>query len=501
MSPHTPLESRPASAPDIRRPYCELTDAAGTLEDVSHRSTDGLSSGDAANDQAQPTKAGPPDDPELTRRERRHVGNAPVPGDFYTARAHFSTESPQRTEFHLSRVWIVADQQKSTEKYLIIQTGDACREKIRLSRSFVYSVQNVAHGDLIRPDCVICIRDQQESGMLIACPSHEMSEMLKDRLCLAGCIMRDFAEHIRPLPQAEYGVRLVQPLSSRTATRNVLALKVATNEEKKEQLLTEAQFLLALHHPGIPRVYGMYEVNVKGARSLSMITDFAAGGDLEQWIPSCGFPEWVVVGVMEQICSSVEYLHNLSIVHRDLKPSNIFCEPAPDGSVRAVVADFGLAAHVGDLEEISRRCGSSGYVAPEMFHPRWCAALLESESFENLLKIDMFSFGALIFTVVVGKNPFHDPDKEVMYDNNARVQVPQDDWEMLSVDLQLLLDGLLVRRPSTRMSSVETSIQPWFCAFAGALAEMGVKDADRPVRSNSVPWEEFARFGRNRSLV
>jgi serine/threonine protein kinase len=56
-------------------------------------------------------------------------------------------------------------------------------------------------------------------------------------------------------------------------------------------------------------------------------------------------------------------LQKLKIVHRDLKPENIMIDNTLD-SIKIV--DFGLATHIDEPKYIFVRCGTPGYVAPEI---------------------------------------------------------------------------------------------------------------------------------------
>lgn len=77
--------------------------------------------------------------------------------------------------------------------------------------------------------------------------------------------------------------------------------------------------------------------------------EFVAGGDLAglvlEWRSASPPPSADdVARVMRRLAEIVGHAHAQSppIVHRDLKPANILVQPAPDGSMRLRVADFGI---------------------------------------------------------------------------------------------------------------------------------------------------------------
>ena len=96
-------------------------------------------------------------------------------------------------------------------------------------------------------------------------------------------------------------------------------------------------------------------MKAEGKRSLGVVLDYKDGKELACWIPTGGLPECMVRGVMGDVCDALTYLHGIPVVHRDIKPSNVFCERAEDGSLKAVLADFGLAAHAMNKNKMSLR--------------------------------------------------------------------------------------------------------------------------------------------------
>jgi serine/threonine protein kinase len=254
--------------------------------------------------------------------------------------------------------------------------------------------------------------------------------------------------------------------------------------------MNEAYFLLMLNNHNIPRAYGLYDVRVLGAPGLGMLLDFKSGSDFSNWIPVGGFPEWVIKGMMVQVVEALVYLHGILIVHRDIKPSNLFCERGNDGSVKVCVGDFGLAAHAEEKEALSKRCGSPGFVAPEIFDEKYPEMIRSSPQAPNeqVLKIDVFSFGMTLYGAVLGVNPFIAPTLNRTYKNNARAEIPADDIARVSAELRDLLKWLTARNPRRRCSIGNAARHPWLQADLRAL---GFTGANEDMHGDNISWELF----------
>lgn len=68
---------------------------------------------------------------------------------------------------------------------------------------------------------------------------------------------------------------------------------------------------------------------------------------------------------MKKILEGVNKMHNKKIIHRDLKPENILLSKS--GSYESIlISDFGLATFI-DVDSYKFvKCGTPGYVAPEI---------------------------------------------------------------------------------------------------------------------------------------
>jgi serine/threonine protein kinase len=251
------------------------------------------------------------------------------------------------------------------------------------------------------------------------------------------------------------------------------------------QVTHEAQVLLSLRHDSIVGAHGLYEVKVRGTRSLAMVLDYKAGADLVSWIPAGGFPERMVQDIMTNICDALVYLHGMLIVHRDVKPSNLLCDRAEDGSVKVVLADFEYAAYAMDTWRMSQRCGTCGYIAPEMYREDWPTVFAE-RPVTDATKLDVFSFGITMYATLFGRNPFWDSTQELTYQRNARALVSFANLCGISEELRSLLRGLCAKDPRERNSSSDALAHPWFSPHRGSSSSKGACKT-----SSNVTWEAF----------
>lgn len=89
------------------------------------------------------------------------------------------------------------------------------------------------------------------------------------------------------------------------------------------------------------------------------------------------------------------YLHSKSIFHRDIKFSNIMFKRKDDWD-SACLVDFGLADYWNIIPDyIFYRCGTPGYVAPEILKDQF-----------YLLNVDIYSLGLCLYKLLTGNMAF-----------------------------------------------------------------------------------------------
>lgn len=174
---------------------------------------------------------------------------------------------------------------------------------------------------------------------------------------------------------------------------------------------------------------------------LFFVMDYVAGRDLVYHIVSSSakkFTEHQARFYGAEIVLALRYLHSNHIIHRDLKLDNIIL----DRNGHCKLIDFGLSRDL--LESGSTKtgtfCGTSEYIAPE---------IIKQEPYDY--SVDWWSFGVVMFEMLLGYSPFQCEDDEQLYQMiaNKRVEFPR--WANLSYESKSLIEGLLTKDPRDRL--------------------------------------------------
>jgi serine/threonine protein kinase len=115
--------------------------------------------------------------------------------------------------------------------------------------------------------------------------------------------------------------------------------------------------------------------------------------------PSFWNPTGVAI-IVTGIVLGMRYMHSRGFIHQDLNPSNILV--TSEG--RALIGDFGSSRFESD-DIAPRSSQNDEYTVPDI----WCYEDWSS-------KIDVYSFGSIIYEVVVGSPVFwaNDPPDEII---------------------------------------------------------------------------------------
>ena len=171
----------------------------------------------------------------------------------------------------------------------------------------------------------------------------------------------------------------------------VMLLNSNVKKERHNTFQNECNALTTIIHPNIIHVYDI----IVDESCVILILEYCQNGNLQEFITRNGpYKDMTKLFLhLQMILSAFEYLEERKMAHNDIKPSNILI----DQYGRLKLADFGLTQTFETIDDFSEDYrGSLSYVAPE---------LLQRKPY-NPFKANVWSFGVMLYFLVVGKTPF-----------------------------------------------------------------------------------------------
>lgn len=201
-----------------------------------------------------------------------------------------------------------------------------------------------------------------------------------------------------------------------------LALKTIRPElgvvgQLKDQFKREVELSRQVTHPNVCRVNEIYTHRWADEpdEALLLSMELLQGETLSAMLRRVGRIGWRAAWPLaNQMGQALEAAHRVGVVHRDFKSSNVMLVSAPDGSIRAVVTDFGLAAALGASSLMGTEYpagGTPGFMSPE-----------QAQGEPTTKASDIFSFGVVLYQMVNGQLPF--PPEDWPQSNGQTPKIP-----------------------------------------------------------------------------
>jgi tetratricopeptide (TPR) repeat protein len=189
------------------------------------------------------------------------------------------------------------------------------------------------------------------------------------------------------------------PVLDREIAIKTVDLAPAIDELRRERFLArffqEAKIAARLLHPGIVVTHDAATDEATGIPFIAM--ELVPGGSLADRVTERGRIPWdEACRLASHLARALEYAHRQGVVHRDIKPANVLV--STEGVAK--IADFGIA-RLSDstLTQTGAVMGTPYYMSPEQ---------LEADEVDG--RSDLFSLGALLYTILVGEPPFPGSD-------------------------------------------------------------------------------------------
>ncbi|CAK72784.1 unnamed protein product (macronuclear) [Paramecium tetraurelia] len=210
-------------------------------------------------------------------------------------------------------------------------------------------------------------------------------------------------------------------------------LKISENANGLRAFQSEVQILRALQQ--YENNFLVFKEIYEGDNTLYVVTSYLEGLSLSEeldkakTLPNRRLPINNVRTIMRKLLGNLKILHSHRIIHRDLKPDNLMFSRKNDYT-SLVLVDFGLATSELLDKYLFPKCGTPGYVAPEVLSSR-------SDQRYNC-KVDIFSAGCIFYKLLTGHSLFMGSNFDEVLNSNKTCYV----------DLDLPMDGIYITEQS-----------------------------------------------------
>lgn len=268
------------------------------------------------------------------------------------------------------------------------------------------------------------------------------------KVLMTMTILNSFEEDYVIIKTIGKGSTATVYLAEHAESRKSYAVKAISKEiiESQESgvknLKNEIRILREIEHENIVKLYFVHE----NSNFVYLVMEYLPAGNLYKRLKTeKKLDEGTCARFIMKLLETLDYLHSMDIVHRDLKLENIIM--VGDSNHHFKIIDFGLAYLSSATQSL--KCGSPGYVAPE---------ILYSIRYDS--KIDIFSTGVILYILLTGKHPFEGKTTEKILKKNFECRFSID--KKLSPNASDVIKHMMEPDPEVRLTASSLLEHPWF---------------------------------------
>lgn len=237
-------------------------------------------------------------------------------------------------------------------------------------------------------------------------------------------------------------LKAFDPALHRVVAIKVLAPQLAAGATARKRFVREGRAAASVAHEHVVTIHTVDEF----AGFPYLVMQYVDGTSLQERVEREGpLPVAEILRIGMQTAAGLAAAHAQGIVHRDIKPGNILLE---NGVERVKLTDFGLARAIDDpsLTQAGVVAGTPEYMAPEQARGEAVDA-----------RADLFSLGAVLYTMATGRSPFRAPNTPAVL-RKVCDEAPRPIRELnpaIPGWLDAIIGRLLAKHPGDRYSSAE----------------------------------------------